>query len=204
MGLLTYTNMEDGVSASANLWNTRFGAIIDTINGNLDTDNLAMYAVHESNIAPEAVTSSKIAEGAILPSHVGNTWVGRTDTKSPVANSTYFTIFNKTITLSEASYIYALVTASGTGYVSNVDPGVRILVNDVTIEERQGGAGGFELLTAKLNADYPFAISGISTTKLSGNINVKVQVKSNVAANGWGISKGFIRIDALSDGTYLV
>ena len=60
MGLITYTNIEDGQTADANKFNQRFGAIIDAVNGNLDSQNLANGAVTEPKIATGAVTSDKI------------------------------------------------------------------------------------------------------------------------------------------------
>lgn len=61
MGLINYTNLEDDTTADANKFNERFGAIIDEVNGNLDTQNLKNSAVTEAKIADGAVTSSKIA-----------------------------------------------------------------------------------------------------------------------------------------------
>ena len=60
MGLITIENMEDGVDASANLWNERFGKITDTINGNIESVNLKNNAVTREKIASGAVTSDKI------------------------------------------------------------------------------------------------------------------------------------------------
>ncbi len=52
--------MVDGVDASANLWNSRFALIVNEINGNLDTSNLKDAAVTTAKIAPGAVTSDKL------------------------------------------------------------------------------------------------------------------------------------------------
>lgn len=40
MGLVSYTNIEDGQSADANVWNSRFGDILAQVNGNLDASNI--------------------------------------------------------------------------------------------------------------------------------------------------------------------
>lgn len=61
MPLLSYDPMEDGESASANLWNVRLSAIHDLLNGNLDAANLANGAVTTPKLADGAVTSAKIA-----------------------------------------------------------------------------------------------------------------------------------------------
>jgi hypothetical protein len=60
MGVLTYTKLEDGTFANANGLNERFGKIIAELNGKLDSDNLAQYAVENRNIAPLAVTADKM------------------------------------------------------------------------------------------------------------------------------------------------
>jgi len=60
MGLISIDNMEDGVDASANLWNERFGKITDTINGNIETVNLKNNAVTREKIAPGSVTNDKL------------------------------------------------------------------------------------------------------------------------------------------------
>lgn len=60
MGLLAYDPMEDGESASANLWNVRLSAIHDLLNGNIDAANLANNAVTTAKIANGAVTSEKL------------------------------------------------------------------------------------------------------------------------------------------------
>lgn len=60
MGLLAYDPMEDGESASANLWNVRLSAIHDILNGNIDAANLANNAVTTAKIANGAVTSEKL------------------------------------------------------------------------------------------------------------------------------------------------
>lgn len=200
MGLINITNLEDGQFAVANELNQRFGTIADTLNGNIDTQNLANNAVTRERIAPGAVTADKIETGSILPSKVGSTWVGKTDGKNSVTTS-YATVFNKVITLAESAYIYVLWTAGANANNTTVDPEIRILVNDVVIESFSG-INGLELLTAKVNADFPFVASGITDNKMSGNVNVKIQAKSS-NANGWDLNNGFARIDALGDGTYL-
>ena len=61
MGLINYTNLEDNTSADANKFNERFGAIVDEVNGNLDSQNLKNGAVTREKIAAGAVTSDKLA-----------------------------------------------------------------------------------------------------------------------------------------------
>ena len=200
MGLLSYEQIEDGFSATANLWNSRFAPLYDEINGNLDTQNLKNEAVTEPKLGPLAVTAPKIGPKAITPSKMNNVWVGKSSEMANVGTA-WSTRFNKTISLAEASYVYVLWTARGNANNSSVDPGVRILINDNPVYTLEAGVG-LELMTAKLHADMTFAIAGMGENKYSGNVNVKIQTKSS-NANGWDCGVGFVRIDALGDDTYL-
>lgn len=60
MSLIDYTQLEDGQDASANGLNERFGKIIDTVNGNIDVQNLKNGAVTREKIAPKSITSDKL------------------------------------------------------------------------------------------------------------------------------------------------
>lgn len=60
MGLINYTQIEDGQDASANSLNERFGKIIDTVNGNIDTENIKNGSITREKIAPQSITSDKI------------------------------------------------------------------------------------------------------------------------------------------------
>lgn len=200
MGLIQYEQIENGFSATANLWNERFSKVYDLVNGNLDAQNLKNKAVTEAKLDDESVTAPKIGPGAVLPSKMNNTWVGKTSSKSNVTTS-WHTVFNKTIPLEEDSYIYVLWTARGNANNTSVDPAVKLVVNDVDVYVLEGGVG-LELMTAKTHADMTFSIAGITSDKQSGNVNVKLQVKSS-NSNGWDCGAGYARVDALSDGTYL-
>lgn len=200
MPLLTYAPIKNDDPGIANLWNSRFAPLYDLLSGKLDNQNLATNAVIERNIAPEAVTSGKLGPKSVLPSKVGSTWVGASSALSSVGTS-WTSRFNKTITLEEAAYIYVLWTARGNANNTTVDPAIRILVDDSAIYTLEGGVG-LELMTAKVNADMPFSISGMSEDKYSGNVNIKVQTKSS-SAGGWDCGEGFVRIDALGDDTNL-
>ena len=60
MGLITYTQLEDGQTADANKFNQRFGVIVDEINGNLDSFNLQNGAITRAKLADGAVNSAKM------------------------------------------------------------------------------------------------------------------------------------------------
>lgn len=59
--LLTITPIGQGDAASPNLWNSRFSAIQEVINGNVDSDNLKAGGVTREKIANGAIDSSKLA-----------------------------------------------------------------------------------------------------------------------------------------------
>lgn len=51
MGLINYTNLEDGTKITANIFNERFGQIIALLNGGLDSSNFANGGVGVSSLA---------------------------------------------------------------------------------------------------------------------------------------------------------
>lgn len=61
MGLITIDDIEDGVDASGNLWNTRFGIIADVINGNIEAENIKNGSVTGPKLAAGSVTNDKLA-----------------------------------------------------------------------------------------------------------------------------------------------
>lgn len=60
MGLINYTQFEDGTSADANSLNTRFGKLFNLVNGNLEASNLATGAVDNRVLGTGSVTSDKL------------------------------------------------------------------------------------------------------------------------------------------------
>lgn len=197
--LVNITPIEVEDDATPELWNDRFAAITKSLNGNIEGDNLKARGVPREALALDAVGSNELAQESVLPSHMANTWVGKSSAIAGVDTS-WVDVFNKTVSLAEASYLYVLWTASGNANKSG-DPGVQILLNDVPVTSFSG-SGGLELYASALNQDFPFALSGMGDTKLSGDVSVKVQVK-HTQSDGWDVSAGFVRIDALSDSTNL-
>lgn len=74
MGLISYTNMEDGQVASANIYNSRFSNIVKEINGNLDSSNIKNGSVSAANLSPDVY-------GAIYP--VGSVYINADDDTNP-------------------------------------------------------------------------------------------------------------------------
>jgi len=58
--IATITPITNGDAASPNLWNSRYAAITEVLNGNVDSDNLKNGGVTREKIANQAIDSSKI------------------------------------------------------------------------------------------------------------------------------------------------
>lgn len=74
MGLINYTNLEDGTPVTANIFNERFGQIIAVLNGGIDSANLSTGAIPPSALATETLES-------IYP--VGSLYFNATDNTNP-------------------------------------------------------------------------------------------------------------------------
>ena len=61
MSLIDYTQLQDGQDASSNGLNERFGKIIDTVNGNIDTENIKNGAVTREKIADGSINKNKLS-----------------------------------------------------------------------------------------------------------------------------------------------
>lgn len=67
MGLINIPDIQNLDAATPELFNSRFGAIADLLNGNLDTNNFASEAITAPDIATGAVTTGKLASAAVTP-----------------------------------------------------------------------------------------------------------------------------------------
>lgn len=74
MGLISYTNLEDGTPITANIFNERFGQIISVLNGGLDQNNFANGGI------PASALQSSVFE-KIYP--VGSLYYNATDNTNP-------------------------------------------------------------------------------------------------------------------------
>ena len=74
MGLINYTNIEDGTPITANVFNQRFAQIISVINGGLGTENFAA-----GGIPPEALNPSVFER--MYP--VGSIYINAADNTNP-------------------------------------------------------------------------------------------------------------------------
>lgn len=60
MGLINFTQINDGDEASDTLFNTRFGQIVDEVNGNLDQDNIKDGSITTAKIVNTSITPLKM------------------------------------------------------------------------------------------------------------------------------------------------
>lgn len=65
MGLITIPDIQNLDPATPELFNERYGEIVDEVNGNLDADNLADGAVTAPKLATNSVATAKVADAAI-------------------------------------------------------------------------------------------------------------------------------------------
>lgn len=60
MALISYTQLQDNTDADAEDINSRFGQVIDQINGNIDSENLRDGSVTREKLANGSVTTDKL------------------------------------------------------------------------------------------------------------------------------------------------
>lgn len=68
MALINIPQVENGDDNDKNLYNSRFGKIVDEINGKLDSSNLANDAVSTPKLANSSVSTNKIEDEAVTGS----------------------------------------------------------------------------------------------------------------------------------------
>lgn len=102
MTLVTYTDIQEDDAATPDLWNTRFSSIVNAINGNLDSSNLADNAVSTNKITNLAVTSAKLATDAVATAKIPDNAV--TTVKIADSNVTTAKIANNAITAGKVDF----------------------------------------------------------------------------------------------------
>lgn len=75
MTLIDYTNIEDGLPVTANTFNTRFGKIVSTLNGNLDATNFS-----DGGIPVEAISVEVYSK--MYP--IGSVYINATNDANPL------------------------------------------------------------------------------------------------------------------------
>jgi hypothetical protein len=102
MGLISIDNIADGTSIDAADVNTPLNTIVNEINGSLNADNLAANAVTTAKIADGNITNAKLSTTA---GELGGAWKSWTPTitgfsANPANGLYYYTLIGKTCHLS--------------------------------------------------------------------------------------------------------
>lgn len=74
MALINVPDIQNLDAATPELWNSRYGTIVNEINGNLDSNNLKDSAVTTAKLGASAVTSSKIVDGGVTSLKIYNAY----------------------------------------------------------------------------------------------------------------------------------
>lgn len=67
MGLINVPLINNLDAATPDLFNSRYGTIVNAINGNLDNTNISAGGVSTSNLAASSITTAKINDAAVTP-----------------------------------------------------------------------------------------------------------------------------------------
>lgn len=101
MALVSYTNIEDGVSADANVWNSRFGDILAALNGNIDASNIKNGSITRELFASDAISAAWPVNSVYISvenvnpgAQLGGTWVAFGTGRTLVGVDTAQTEFN--------------------------------------------------------------------------------------------------------------
>lgn len=92
---ITHSDYTSGGTISASGQNTNENNIVNVINGNLDTTNIAANGVGTTQIAAQAVTAAKIANNTITASQIANNTI--TDTQISTSGITAVSIASGTL-----------------------------------------------------------------------------------------------------------
>jgi hypothetical protein len=145
MATISVSLPADGETIDAADYNTPINTIVNVINGNLDSDNLAANAVGTSEIADITVTNEKLKSTVMFR---GTTTQTVTNSVSPTNITTYTEVtdrgadFNHTTGLFTAPYDGDYWFGANVGFENVVIPrmGLRILANSVIVAEEFGSS----------------------------------------------------------------
>ena len=70
MSLINFAPIQDGDTATDDLFNTRFAALVNLVNGGLDADNIKDNSISTSKIVDGAVTTVKIPNNAVTAAKI--------------------------------------------------------------------------------------------------------------------------------------
>lgn len=166
MALVEYTNIKDGDSADANVWNSRYADLLEQLNGNLDRTNIKNGSLTRELFATDAllaawpIGSIHISVSPTNPgSTLGGSWVPFGTGKTIVGIDTADTDFNeaekqfgaKTVTLTEGqmpSHNHSGSTSASGDHVHGFPRDV--LVTSGSGSARVGSAGGQQVAWSQM------------------------------------------------------
>lgn len=138
MALINVPDIQNLDAATPELWNTRFGTIVNEMNGNLDAANLKDAAVTASKLATDSVTTGKIADANVTPTKWYNPYkfsaYASANQSLPNATSTKVTLdtelydtnsnYDPTTNYRYTAPVSGFYSFRGSCGVSNINPGV--------------------------------------------------------------------------------
>lgn len=110
MGLISYSNIQDGTTIDGADVNTPLNTIYNEFNGNIDSNNIKDNSIIASKIYEGAVSSNKIADGAVTLAKIENkvTTTASTATLTPTTQIQVITAQAAALTLAAPSIANAV------------------------------------------------------------------------------------------------
>lgn len=206
MGLLNLDPVQTNDEMNEEFFNSRFDAIADILNGNVDADNLGTGSVTTPKIANLAVTTAKVANDAITPSKLHNVWITPLELRGSalVVNTNETTIMEESFDLDEASYL--LIDFFHTGNANGaLDLDIRIYINDVDITDGNAnwrGVTGLEIPSNSTNLDGSWIYRATSTDVVNaGTVTVKCTMKTDTSS--YDVISNQLRVEAIQEDNVL-
>ena len=178
MPILNIPDIISNTKAAANDINSRIAKIVDVLNGNLDSANIANNAITRGKIATEAVTQDNIdwdGQGIILHQTFG---AGNTVVRDPVP---FAQLPSLTVPM-RSGYSYKIYLQARQFNMLNPAPGT------INLRFRQGTGGpvlGHGTLAFETSnhsyVDPTIEVSGYFRATTTGNVTVAVEMSYNRA-----------------------
>lgn len=173
MTLVTYTDIQEDDAATPDLWNTRFSSIVNAINGNLDSSNLADNAVSTNKITNLAVTSAKLATDAVATAKIPDNAV--TTVKIADSNVTTAKIADANVTVPKLTNPYKFSVYRNAA----LTPGANDVVFDTELYDHNNN---FSTVTGRYTAPvtgYYWFAATLTFTFTSSGVGVGIGLRKN-------------------------
>ena len=161
MGLIQFEQFEDGVDATANLFNEQIAKIYNEFDGNIESENLKNGAVTSAKIATGAVTSDKISTSKYTDD---NGWL--------VQDFGTFKMYSRKATVTNIT----LAEGERNGVATVVAPIGKSRDNLIFLTSWHGGYGGHAITGTEDSGDNSIGIilahNWPSALTFNGSINV--------------------------------